>query len=43
MFGVVGMGKFGGWEFNVLLDIDLIFVYEDDGEIIGGVCLLLFM
>ncbi|WP_438395412.1 bifunctional [glutamate--ammonia ligase]-adenylyl-L-tyrosine phosphorylase/[glutamate--ammonia-ligase] adenylyltransferase [Caballeronia sp. DA-9] len=34
--GVVGMGKLGGRELNVSSDIDLIFVYEDDGETMGG-------
>ncbi len=34
--GVVGMGKLGGHELNVSSDIDLIFVYEDDGETAGG-------
>ena len=34
--GVVGMGKLGGRELNVSSDIDLIFVYEDDGETTGG-------
>ncbi|MBV8628013.1 MAG: bifunctional [glutamate--ammonia ligase]-adenylyl-L-tyrosine phosphorylase/[glutamate--ammonia-ligase] adenylyltransferase, partial [Paraburkholderia sp.] len=34
--GVVGMGKLGGRELNVSSDIDLIFVYEDDGETSGG-------
>ncbi|WP_244814386.1 bifunctional [glutamate--ammonia ligase]-adenylyl-L-tyrosine phosphorylase/[glutamate--ammonia-ligase] adenylyltransferase [Caballeronia sp. Lep1P3] len=34
--GVVGMGKLGGRELNASSDIDLIFVYEDDGETIGG-------
>lgn len=34
--GVVGMGKLGGRELNVSSDIDLIFVYEDDGETEGG-------
>jgi glutamate-ammonia-ligase adenylyltransferase len=29
---VVGMGKLGGRELNVSSDIDLIFLYEDDGE-----------
>ncbi|WAL82033.1 bifunctional [glutamate--ammonia ligase]-adenylyl-L-tyrosine phosphorylase/[glutamate--ammonia-ligase] adenylyltransferase [Pandoraea sp. XJJ-1] len=29
---VVGMGKLGGRELNVSSDIDLIFVYEDDGD-----------
>jgi glutamate-ammonia-ligase adenylyltransferase len=34
--GVVGMGKLGGRELNVSSDIDLIFLYEDDGETAGG-------
>ncbi|TOZ96183.1 bifunctional [glutamate--ammonia ligase]-adenylyl-L-tyrosine phosphorylase/[glutamate--ammonia-ligase] adenylyltransferase [Burkholderia pseudomallei] len=34
--GVVGMGKLGGRELNVSSDIDLIFVYEDDGATAGG-------
>ena len=34
--GVVGMGKLGGRELNASSDIDLIFVYEDDGETAGG-------
>jgi glutamate-ammonia-ligase adenylyltransferase len=34
--GVVGMGKLGGRELNVSSDIDLIFVYEDDGETAGA-------
>ncbi|WP_323121826.1 bifunctional [glutamate--ammonia ligase]-adenylyl-L-tyrosine phosphorylase/[glutamate--ammonia-ligase] adenylyltransferase [Burkholderia alba] len=34
--GVVGMGKLGGRELNVSSDIDLIFVYEDDGDTAGG-------
>jgi [glutamine synthetase] adenylyltransferase / [glutamine synthetase]-adenylyl-L-tyrosine phosphorylase len=29
---VVGMGKLGGCELNVSSDIDLIFVYDEDGE-----------
>lgn len=29
---VVGMGKLGGRELNVSSDIDLIFLYEDDGD-----------
>ena len=33
---IVGMGKLGGRELNVSSDIDLIFVYEDDGETLGG-------
>ena len=32
---VVGMGKLGGWELNVSSDIDLIFVYPEDGETDG--------
>jgi glutamate-ammonia-ligase adenylyltransferase len=34
--GVVGMGKLGGRELNVSSDIDLIFVYEEDGQTTGG-------
>ena len=34
---VIGMGKLGGRELNVSSDIDLIFLYEDDGETQGGV------
>jgi [glutamine synthetase] adenylyltransferase / [glutamine synthetase]-adenylyl-L-tyrosine phosphorylase len=34
--GVVGMGKLGGRELNASSDIDLIFIYEDDGETTGG-------
>jgi glutamate-ammonia-ligase adenylyltransferase len=34
--GVLGMGKLGGRELNVSSDIDLIFLYEDDGETAGG-------
>jgi glutamate-ammonia-ligase adenylyltransferase len=34
--GVVGMGKLGGRELNASSDIDLVFVYEDDGETSGG-------
>ena len=34
--GVVGMGKLGGCELNVSSDIDLIFVYEDEGETAGA-------
>ena len=29
---VIGMGKLGGGELNVSSDIDLIFVYPEDGE-----------
>ncbi|HYM48643.1 MAG TPA: bifunctional [glutamate--ammonia ligase]-adenylyl-L-tyrosine phosphorylase/[glutamate--ammonia-ligase] adenylyltransferase, partial [Burkholderiaceae bacterium] len=32
---VVGMGKLGGGELNVSSDIDLIFVYDEDGETHG--------
>jgi len=32
---VIGMGKLGGDELNVSSDIDLIFVYPEDGEISG--------
>jgi len=35
-FVVIGMGKLGGRELNVSSDIDLIFVYEEDGETTGG-------
>ena len=31
-FWIVGMGKLGARELNVSSDIDLIYVYEDDGE-----------
>jgi glutamate-ammonia-ligase adenylyltransferase len=33
---VIGMGKLGGRELNVSSDIDLIFVYPDDGDTDGG-------
>ena len=33
---VVGMGKLGGRELNVSSDIDLIFIYGEDGETAGG-------
>jgi glutamate-ammonia-ligase adenylyltransferase len=33
---VVGMGKLGGRELNISSDIDLIFLYEQDGETQGG-------
>ncbi|NDV12359.1 bifunctional [glutamate--ammonia ligase]-adenylyl-L-tyrosine phosphorylase/[glutamate--ammonia-ligase] adenylyltransferase [Crenobacter caeni] len=33
---VVAMGKLGGFELNVSSDIDLIFVYPEDGETAGG-------
>jgi [glutamine synthetase] adenylyltransferase / [glutamine synthetase]-adenylyl-L-tyrosine phosphorylase len=34
-FWIVGMGKLGARELNVSSDIDLIYVYEDDGETSG--------
>jgi len=33
---VIGMGKLGGDELNYSSDIDLVFVYGDDGETTGG-------
>ncbi|MBI3625659.1 MAG: glutamate-ammonia-ligase adenylyltransferase [Candidatus Rokubacteria bacterium] len=33
---VIGMGKLGGEELNYSSDIDLIFVYSEDGETSGG-------
>jgi len=33
---VVGMGKLGGRELNVSSDIDLVFVYPDEGETVRG-------
>jgi [glutamine synthetase] adenylyltransferase / [glutamine synthetase]-adenylyl-L-tyrosine phosphorylase len=33
---VIGMGKLGGRELNYSSDIDLMFVYGDDGETAGG-------
>ncbi|MBU3579280.1 bifunctional [glutamate--ammonia ligase]-adenylyl-L-tyrosine phosphorylase/[glutamate--ammonia-ligase] adenylyltransferase [Polynucleobacter sp. 73C-SIWE] len=33
---VVGMGKLGGLELNLSSDIDLIFLYEHEGETLGG-------
>ncbi|TMS56511.1 bifunctional [glutamate--ammonia ligase]-adenylyl-L-tyrosine phosphorylase/[glutamate--ammonia-ligase] adenylyltransferase [Imbroritus primus] len=33
---VVGMGKLGGRELNVSSDIDLIFLYDEEGETAGG-------
>ena len=35
-FWIVGMGKLGARELNVSSDIDLIYVYEDDGHTDGG-------
>ncbi len=37
---VVGMGKLGGGELNVSSDIDLIFLYEQDGHTQGGTMVL---
>lgn len=34
---VVGMGKLGGRELNVSSDIDLVFLYEEDGDTQGGI------
>ena len=34
-FWIVGMGKLGARELNVSSDIDLIYVYEDDGQTTG--------
>ena len=34
---VVGMGKLGGKELNVSSDIDLVFLYEEEGDTRGGV------
>ena len=34
-FWIVGMGKLGARELNVSSDIDLIYVYDDDGETAG--------
>ena len=36
-FAVIGMGKFGGYELNFSSDIDLIFVYSDEGQTDNGV------
>ncbi len=33
---VIGMGKLGGFELNYSSDIDIIFVYSEDGETAGG-------
>jgi glutamate-ammonia-ligase adenylyltransferase len=34
-FWIVGMGKLGARELNVSSDIDLIYLYEDDGHTAG--------
>lgn len=36
-FAVIGMGKFGGSELNFSSDIDLIFVYSDEGQTDKGI------
>ena len=36
-FWIVGMGKLGARELNVSSDIDLVYVYEDDGQTAGPV------
>lgn len=36
-FAIIGMGKLGGYELNFSSDIDLIFVYSDDGKTDIGV------
>jgi glutamate-ammonia-ligase adenylyltransferase len=33
---IVGMGKLGARELNVSSDIDLVYVYEDEGQTVGG-------
>ena len=35
-FAVLGMGKLGGEELNYSSDVDLVYVYEQDGELKGG-------
>ena len=36
-FAIIGMGKFGGYELNFSSDIDLIFVYSDEGKTDQGI------
>jgi glutamate-ammonia-ligase adenylyltransferase len=38
-FWIVGMGKLGARELNVSSDIDLIYVYEEDGQTAGPQCI----
>ncbi len=38
-FWVVGMGKLGARELNVSSDIDLVYVYEEDGHTAGPQCI----
>ena len=35
-FVIIGMGKLGGRELNFSSDVDLLFIYSDDGETSGG-------
>jgi len=35
-FTIIGMGKLGGRELNFSSDIDLLFIYSDEGETTGG-------
>lgn len=35
-FWIIGMGKLGGRELNVSSDIDLVYIYENDGQTTGG-------
>jgi glutamate-ammonia-ligase adenylyltransferase len=35
-FVVIGMGKLGGHELNFSSDVDLLFIYTEDGEAVGG-------
>lgn len=35
-FTVLGMGKLGGWELNFSSDIDLIYLFEENGQTAGG-------
>ena len=36
-FAIIGMGKLGGYELNFSSDIDLIFVYSDEGQTDKGI------
>ena len=38
-FWIIGMGKLGARELNVSSDIDLIYVYEDDGQTAGPIAI----
>lgn len=35
-FAIVGMGKFGGQELNYSSDIDVVFIYNEDGDVKPG-------